>query len=497
MNVLDRSWTAVASALVVAIGLAAAWFVLIGWVYGIVASHFERHDGVFESVVVQLDGTPLVETRSRARYEDVTYRALEGQAVSIKHEYWLEAAGLPPMVRPPGLFEMPIGWGQTMSTSDFGRAPIDWYLVRNGETFGHAYFVGYERYTAALVGFIGRNGFRRSLPANDVWFDLGRMQLSYGSGVATSPSRPEYDRLPQDYGVVYDGDESRLAPWLVFVIDGGDVRQIDLKERTVSTIYSGPGLTAVAVLSELDPERAKEDTKLQFLDMTQRLAIRTSDKVLVVDPPTGAKHEFTLPASLHDEQLGVYSIGGDRLILQWSNRSPDSSTVEHLAWLKPDGSIEREEQVALAGFQSISETQVAWGASLFAPIPIGWLAVVLCLAPLAGLQDLTFHSYTEGLAKILQLSWAPLICVIVVCAIAAYCAYWLQRKYHRANSGLWCAFVFLIGIPGLVAYWLEHRRAKLETCRECGHVVPRDRDTCADCRTPFPAPPLVGTEIFA
>ena len=87
--------------------------------------------------------------------------------------------------------------------------------------------------------------------------------------------------------------------------------------------------------------------------------------------------------------------------------------------------------------------------------------------------------------------------VLVISAVLAWLTWLLQRKYRRPATALWTAFVFLLGAPGFVAYWLEHRRPKLERCPECGQIVPRDRDACSDCSTPFPAPTLVGTEIFA
>jgi predicted amidophosphoribosyltransferase len=62
---------------------------------------------------------------------------------------------------------------------------------------------------------------------------------------------------------------------------------------------------------------------------------------------------------------------------------------------------------------------------------------------------------------------------------------------------VWVTFVLLLGLPGFLAYLIEHRRAKLETCSECGKVVPRDREACAACDAEFAAPARVGTEIFA
>ena len=94
-------------------------------------------------------------------------------------------------------------------------------------------------------------------------------------------------------------------------------------------------------------------------------------------------------------------------------------------------------------------------------------------------------------------AWPAIIAVLLVGAILAVIPYRLQRKYHRRASTAWCAFVLLLCWPAFVAYWLEHLQPNLEECRECSKTVPRDRDACAACRTPFPVATLLGMEIFA
>jgi hypothetical protein len=62
---------------------------------------------------------------------------------------------------------------------------------------------------------------------------------------------------------------------------------------------------------------------------------------------------------------------------------------------------------------------------------------------------------------------------------------------------VWTTIVLLFGWPAFLAYWIEHCRPKMESCGQCGNVVPRDRDACAACKALFPAPATVGTEIYA
>ena len=131
------------------------------------------------------------------------------------------------------------------------------------------------------------------------------------------------------------------------------------------------------------------------------------------------------------------------------------------------------------------------------PISALWLVGMLLGAPLYFIQMNSAADYPSALAMVGGIAWPPLVIVLAVSAVFAWLTWRLQRKYRRPATALWATFAFLLGLPGFVAYWLEHRRPKLEPCSECGQIVPRDRDACADCRTPFPAPPPVGTEVFA
>src|SRR6185369_17854104 len=118
-------------------------------------------------------------------------------------------------------------------------------------------------------------------------------------------------------------------------------------------------------------------------------------------------------------------------------------------------------------------------------------------APLYLLQTNYMSDFASSVSFIAGVAWPPLIVVLLVAAVLAWLTLRLQRKYCRSGSIAWAAFVFLFGVPGFLAYLVEHRRAKLEACRQCGEIVPRDREACAACDTEFSPAARVGTEIFA
>jgi hypothetical protein len=199
-----------------------------------------------------------------------------------------------------------------------------------------------------------------------------------------------------------------------------------------------------------------------------------------------------LPESVREKTIQIYSTSGEQLIVQRT----DNYYEPHLMWLKSDGAVAREEKVTLASYQD-SGTEALIVAVAAAPMPIGWMSVFFAIAPIETFRTRQASTFTEAVAHNLEPTWPALIAVIVIGVALAAWTYRLQRKYHRPATGIWCTFVFLLGACGFLAYWFEHRRSKLEPCPDCGKLVPRDRDACAACNNPFPAPPLVGTEIFA
>jgi hypothetical protein len=481
--------------LIVAVAVAAIWSIAIGWGAAIVASWSDTLVVRAESIIVTRDGTPLVRFYSDKDYQNASYRTLDGQPVEFKVKQELASARLVPPRRTPPIFDWPSGWGETLAASDFDRPPGAWYLVRDNRPLGRAYFIGYDTISRQKIGYIGRSGFSRSLPSADEWFVVGRQAI----GLAATGGQQLSLNAPAD---VYDSylNASYLPRWLVFVIDGDRLVEVDLRQRSVRDVFAAQGISSVAILSEVDAAEQIGAGQSDAPSMAIRLAFRTKDRIVVQDNSFNAFREFHLPASLASETVDVYAVAKDQILVQFTKRSAIEPPTERLLWVGSDGKVLREATVRLAQYAnfntSTNERTNAMLATGFIPIPVFW-ATMLSFAPLGEFMENRQPTYAAAVANPFGMLWPAILVALVIGSVSAALVGRWQRKYYRPHTKVWCAFAFLLGLPGVLAYWLEMRREKLESCTECKAVVPRDRDACASCRSPFPAPPLVGTELFA
>jgi hypothetical protein len=161
------------------------------------------------------------------------------------------------------------------------------------------------------------------------------------------------------------------------------------------------------------------------------------------------------------------------------------------------GSVIRRQDVALTSNTGLSEGAAVVLGTVAFPVLIGYLFGPFIGIPITMLQSNVVATYPDALARSFDIGWLGLPTAIVLSVVLTWWIYRLQRKYHRSGTGIWSTFVLLFGWPAFLAYWIEHRRPQMESCGQCGSVVPRDRESCANCNALFPTPPLVGTEIFA
>src|SRR3972149_3474612 len=403
--------TRIVAAALVAIGVLAVSVMVMIWVIGIMETWHVR-SRVYENIVVRPNGEPVIRSYASGGVENIAYRALQGEPLNIDGG-GRSSAHLPPPPGPPLWFDWPLGWGQSLGVNDSAKPRGAWYLVRDAEPEGRGYFIGYDTFSRLPIGYLGRSGFRQSMPPKSDWFEFGRRPFGYG-GVAASVQQMSYNSLANLYD--YGTDRETLRPWKVFLIDADRVVEADLRSRTVRPLIELPEITSIGLLTEVvdKPEDgATADRNRRFV---HRLAMRSADRLVVLNPYAGTKREFQLPESVRTKRFEVYSLRGESIILNWQETDEAAGQIQQLAWIAPDGSIEREESVQLAQLAgaNMSPQTASLAFAGGAPVPLVWAAFTGPIMPIGMVQSHEVPSFAAGVAKTLDMSWPGQVVVIAL-----------------------------------------------------------------------------------
>ena len=478
---------------VLTVGAALAWGVAAGFFATFWETHLSssRRSTVYENLSVDYDGTPLINAYSYAgnRYQQLPYRTLDGETVETETVQELSPATLQSKPEPWRWDNGPRTWkGRLSQVSDGRPAPTLWMLVRDATDEGLTYLAGYDAASQLSVGYIGRSGFRGEPPAQDEQFALGPEALTsyYGAHVAGA-GLGGVSRQPDNEGV--------LRIWLVFLIDGERVVEVDLRKRSVRTLMESPDLVSLSLIYR--PLQGEGAARRGVGNLAGRLAVRLNDRVEIINPAGEDRATFPLPEALRQaKSMSAYQISDDELLLVRGGDNP-YSRVHELAWLDKQGKVTRERSVKLAGHAPASDRESATIAMAVVPIPAAITPLLAGPAAWSKLQFGQAKDYSEALAQLARAAWPPYVLLLAACAGAAWYVARRQRMYGWPHTGVWCAAVFLLGVPGLIAYLVEHRREARAGCPACGRVVPRKREACAACGGAFPEPRLTGVEVFA
>ena len=201
---------------------------------------------------------------------------------------------------------------------------------------------------------------------------------------------PKYDYNPTD-------TDQSIPKWILLLIDGDRLREINLRTHKVRTIFQSPNLSAVYLLKAIEdaPEDGKKKTAIQIV-------LRLTDRIILMDRATGEKQEYLLPKSMQKQRLSAYAPGGGQLLLVSQDHgggSKDRKQVK-LVRFSHDGQITREKEISLRWpGQSVPEPAQMAMAGLVAPIPLGWMVGGGIMGPLAMVQENKVPSYSAGLQK--------------------------------------------------------------------------------------------------
>ena len=498
-----------ASATVLAIGLTVVWAVASTWCWNLSKGLFRSGEQTDrEQLMVTFAGEPLIVTNIGGSSNHSVCRKLDGTPVEydgrrdILYPQKLEAS-----VGELGLLNLPFTWQQRLgNTSDLANPPVYWHLVRNSREEGHAYFVGYDSISKRKVGYLARNGFRASLPPEEDWFDVGNHKLNWGIPTFVSGAGMRSAKYQNDWTYMRANNASSPPDWIGFVLDRDQLLKIDYRRHTVETFWEAPGATALRYCYEprvpstpfLEaPDDSEFEPEDERFDIVQRLLIRYPSRVVVWDLKNDAQREFALPKSLHGADFEVYSLGGDRLLIQYGSGYWEKGPRHQLKLIDSAGNELRSELVNLVGWKPRSEWENAREMAMAVPAPLAWIARQFAIEPFQLLQQRRAPDYWSSVIHAWRVSWPIGVLLFLLAGMATLLTWRMCKRYAQENSLCWCLFVFLFSVPGMIAYRLAMGQRLLKSCPECGEIVPRDRDACARCDKPFAEPSLIGTEVFA
>jgi hypothetical protein len=476
-----------------AVGFGILWCILSLWLGTTIYEAWSGKLPPWENVVVMSDGTPLIVTYSSDNLSLATYRDLNSQKHDPENpQEQLRPVSMPGVHEPPDFFSSQLGWDRRIKAFTDEREPTaNWYFVHDGKPQGAGYFVGYERISNRLIGYIGLSGSRPRTPPTEEWIPVRAALMVNLTPWSSAPfynlSRHGWQLKPNRWDV---------PPRLVHVPSGNQLRLADLNARTVSTVFEAPEpieSVGVPTLSSATNDHRTQEQPIQ---------VRTRQKIYTLDQKHKIIRDFDIPAEEIGPQSPVswYELGDGRAIAEFARPWPSGNFQDRyhriVYRIAANGSVQERFELTLnSGNRAQSEQTGMTFFALGIPSP----AMVLGIEPVAMMMSAAKPSYPQAVNMVIRNSWPAIVAVLAASSVLAWLAWRRGHEFglDRRDRVAWAVFMLLAGIPGYAGFLLARRWPVREPCPICHANVPRDRDACAECGTPFPEPALRGIEIFA
>jgi hypothetical protein len=455
-------------AVALALGAGVAWgflgvivFATMETLFAPAGTHWETQD-----LTILRDGTPLIQSTSYdGDANNITFRTLDGKPYEnpftklLRSEFKATLSGPFSDEEPLHRMTWPLRVVRVGGTSNGAT----WYFVTDGLLNGHGYLIGYNNETKLKVGYICRSGFRPDEPPVEDRFPINCRRINFSGGLVFCPSdriEPERDEsLPRG---------GKRASFLYVVVDDGIVF-INLNDRTAKVVL-------------------KDSTFISAADLNGRIAVRTPDRIRILQLDGKEIRSYPLPSALHGEGvIELWELPKNEIVLR------SYSAGDNLFRLNASGKVVRHEHVPVRTW-----SQPKW----ISPTVEKFMGCVIAFpSPGAILTGLGYDSWKRAAPQrfwTLWPEWWPgLLGTAIISVVLAVFCYFHHREYGLPWTWVWTAFVLLFGVPAYLGY-LAHRSwpARL-ACPHCGRRVPRDRPACFACNRDFPPPPPKGIEVFA
>jgi hypothetical protein len=251
------------------------------------------------------------------------------------------------------------------------------------------------------------------------------------------------------------------------------------------------------------PTPTTTDSVAYVSQAKQYLAIRAKDRILVLNSTGKLESSFTIPGGFRDARAFMFCLlSNDSAILDVPTTDSRSLTPQavwqwQLMWIDTQGNILRQKEYGLKrGNFADNLKLLPWHAALAVPAPLGIAAASTVVAPWSSMAIGEDTTYPSALTRSWLDFWPATIVIGLLGVILAGLCCRRQRNYGLPWTRTWTVFVFLLGLPGYVAYRTHRAWPARLPCPNCGQKVPRDRPACFACGKDFSAPALKGIEVF-
>ncbi len=483
-------------AIVLATGTATAWGMIAAWIAGTVEQTRPSRLVNYYITVLE-DGTPLIQKAVTERHRvipggQIEFFSLDGDPVDRADRPSRALSGAHLWRRSPDSwgraewseriseFRMPGTFRAEGTESTLLADARIWYFIHDGLEDGRGYFVAYELAGNRCTGYLSVDGFSQNMPPRDSWFRVSRSEYRYGMAI-----------LARIYATAGEYNDRWKEPLLIR--SGDQVMEVDLYKQTVRTVYDGSSLQAIARTT-----RFRKPTPENKRLTEEAIVVRSTDTIAIVSRKGEVYAEYRLPESMNAEPPDqFFPLPNDRALLV-DNHWAAGSECAKLTWIDAEGNVLDQRDVTL-GKSEPSRDSAAEVLVISAAVPApGIMLPILAIgAPWIEQDTSPELTYAQALGPGLARVWPGLLGHLVLGLALRWACVRRQKKYALPWTKTWATFVFVFGIAGYVAYLCHRRWPAREDCTECHKPAPRDRDACALCDAPFPAPEPKGIEIFA
>jgi hypothetical protein len=412
-----------------------------------------------ERLVLTESGTPIIQRNQWQPFRNVERFDLERKPIERPvSEEAMQPADLPAQAQRKTHWLLPHThwtWSrkrvQRLATA--ATAGENWYVVFNGNRSQHFYLQGLRVDGGEIIGYIGRDGFQDTKPAEENLFLDGTLHLE-----------PMLDRT------MSIGKNS-----LVFLMDDRQLLAVDLANRTVEPLMAAPILS----MDALD----KRTWGFNTSDPGKIVAVRTRGRVHVLEWNGAILQAFLVPEELRDQSFEFFALDDEAIYFTRTTEKKLDGKVERTRYqvirVTESGDITERTAVSLshamypdAGLGDEAAFRIV---TAMVPATLWSAGIAFGLLPeiTATKDDLSFWQALKQRAGDL---WWVVALVAALCGWLAWLTFRRQQQHGEPNGWFWAIFVFLFGLPGYIGYRL-HRR------------WPHHK--------PLPAPEPTGLEVFA